>query len=90
MVGDAGRLEGVMGNVMANSFGECLEGDFDGDLKDDLIKDEGDGGVARIAAEAGDLGDEDARRRVRVEGLVATGRGGRVAIGICGTGAVSL
>ena len=79
-----------MGNGTAKSFAGDFEGDFDGDLKDDLIKDEGDGGVARIAAEEGDLGDEDARRRVRVEGFVATGRGGRLAMGICGTGAVSL
>lgn len=90
MVGDAVRLEGVMGNGMAKSPATRLEGDLDGDLDDDLMKDEGDGGVARIETDAGDLGDEDARRRVRVEGFVATGKGGRVAMGICGTGTVSL
>ena len=84
--GVAVRLEGVMGKGTAN----LPKARFTGDLEGDLEKRDGDGGVARIEAEEGDFGEEDARRRVNVEGCFVTGKGGSVAIGICGTSRASL
>lgn len=77
------RLEGVTGKGTANSRG-CgfLVGDLVGDLEGER---EGEPGVARMEAEEGDLGEEDARRRVRVEGFWVPGSWGRPAKGILGT-----
>ena len=79
-----------MGKGIAKSPVARLEGVLDGDLERDLIKDDGDGGVARMAAAEGDFGDDEAKRRVNVDGFVVTGKGGRSAIGICGIGMASL
>lgn len=79
-------LEGVMGNGTANPRNARFAGDIEGDFRFR----EGDGGVARMETEDGDLGDEDASRRVSVECCLATGKGGRRAIGILGTEAASL
>jgi hypothetical protein len=84
--GVAVRLEGVMGNGTANSPTVRFVGDFEGDFENG----EGEEGVARMEAAEGDFGEDEARRRVSVEGCFATGRAGRVAIGIGGTSRVSL
>ena len=84
--GVAGRLEGVIGKGTAKSPRARFAGDFEGDFD----KREGDVGVARIEADEGDFGEEDAKRRVRFEGCFATGKAGREDIGISGTSRVSL
>ena len=79
-------LEGVVGSGTANPRNARFAGDIEGDFEERA----GDGGVARMENEDGDLGDEDARRRVRFECFLATGKGGRRAIGILGMGLTSL
>ena len=76
--GVAVRLEGVAGKGTPNAPRARLTGDLAGDFENAV----GDGGVARMVADAGDLGEDEASRRVRVEGCFATGNGGRIAIGI--------
>ena len=80
------RLEGVTGKGTAKSRTARFAGDFEGDLE----KGVGEEGVARMEADDGDLGEDEARRRVRVEGCFATGKGGRVTIGMGGTSRASL
>lgn len=79
MLGELARLEGVIGNGTANSRSTFLVGDFAGDLKG-----LGELGVARIEEEDGDLGEEDANKRVKAEGLAGVGSGGRFVKGILG------
>ncbi len=74
-----------MGNGIANSRCGRLEGDLEGDLENGL----GEVGVASMEAEEGDLGEEEARRRVRVEGCFGVGRGGSSAMGMVGTGSTN-
>ena len=104
MVGDELRLEGVIGKgteflegvavrldgVIGNGIPKLPKARLTGDLDGDFMTGVGDEGVARMAAEEGDLGEEEANRRVRVDGLFGMGNGGRVAIGICGTSIGSL
>ena len=66
---------------MTNSRSGRLVGDLEGDLE----KGVGEGGVASMECEDGALGDEDASRRVRVEGFAGVGRGGKPVNGILGT-----
>lgn len=70
-------LEGVIGNGMTKSCA-FLVGDLNGERVDDV-------GAARIDAADGDLGEDEASKRVRVEGLLLDGSGGRSAKGIFGT-----
>lgn len=76
MEGVAVLLEGVTGKGIAKS--RRLVGDFVGDREDEGV---GDPGVASILEEEGDLGDDEASSRVRVEGFAGVGRGGRSARG---------
>lgn len=69
-----------MGKGIAKS--RRLEGDLDGEREEGV----GEPGVARILDEEGDLGDDDASSRVRVEGLPLCGRAGRSARGKLGIG----
>jgi hypothetical protein len=78
LVGLVALLEGVIGKGTAKSRRERLVGDLEGDFAKGL----GEVGVSSIEREEGDLGDEDARRRVSVEGCLGVGRGGSVTIGI--------
>lgn len=78
LVGLLALLEGVIGKGTANSRG--LVGDLEGDFAKGL----GEVGVARMEADEGDLGEEEASRRVRVEGCLGVGRGGNWTIGISG------
>ena len=71
-------LDGVMGKGTAKSRNARFAGVFEGDLE----RREGDGGVARIEAEEGDLGDEEASKRVSFECCLGIGSGGKIAIGI--------
>jgi hypothetical protein len=82
--GFAGDDDGVRGNERVNGLREdsCFEDDFVGDTR------EGDGGAFRIEIEDGDLGDADARSRVRVDGAWAVDNGGKSAKGNSGTGVV--
>ena len=84
-MGELARLEGVKGKGTANSCDAFFDGDFEGDLEGDL-NGLGEGGVARIEAEEGDFGEEEASRRVRAEGFVGVGKGGSPASGMLGTG----
>ena len=78
-------VEGVTGNGTANSR-TFFVGDRRSSALEDLVGDPGHSGAARIEAAAGDLGEEDASRRVKLEGLAADeGRGGRSAMGSWGT-----
>ena len=79
LVGLLARLEGVIGKGTANSRG------FVGNLEGDFAKGLGEVGVARMEADEGDLGEEEARRRVRVDGCLGIGRGGSWTIGMRGT-----
>lgn len=72
-VGDCAR--GRTGNGKADSFCGFLVGDLDGD----------DGAIGNFCEAALLLGDEEARVRVKAEGLVAAGNGGRSVKGIGGT-----
>lgn len=78
------RLEGVTGKGMANVCGFLL-GDLLGDLLRDLEGEHEELGEARIDAADGDLGEDDARRRVKPDGLEGATSGGSNAIGILGT-----
>ena len=85
-------LDGVIGSGTANSCGlfvgdqrGSLDGDFDGDLDGDDGVGDDDLALASMAAEEGDLGEEAASRRVRADGLLVLGRGGRSAVGRLGT-----
>jgi hypothetical protein len=72
-VGDCAR--GRTGNGKANSFCGFLVGDLDGD----------DGAMGNFCEAAPLLGDAEARVRVKAEGLVAAGSGGRSVKGMGGT-----
>lgn len=74
------RLEGVTGNGTANSR-SFFVGDFEGDLEA-RVGEPGGWGVARIEDADGDLGDEEASRRVKFEGFATEGRAGKSAIGM--------
>ena len=58
-------------------------GDFEGDLDPERVGEPGGWGAARMEDAEGDLGEDEARRRVRFEGFAAAGSEGRSAIGIC-------
>jgi hypothetical protein len=79
-----------IGKGMAKSRDDetCLTGDLKGDLLDDLVGDVGDEGVARIVAEAEDLGEDEASRRVSVEGFEGVISCGRSAMWGFGMGIV--
>jgi len=59
------------GNGLAKSRDDepILTGDLKGDRLDNLAGEVGDGGVARIVAEADVLGEDEASSRVSVEGF---------------------
>lgn len=78
-------LDGVIGNGTANVAGRFV-GDLLGEREEDGV---GDVGLARIEAEEGDFGEDEARRRVSLEGFAGVGNGGKVAIGILGVESVS-
>ena len=89
VVGVPSILEGVAGNGTAKSRSFLL-GDFEGDLEADRVGEPGGCGAARIDEADGDLGDEEARRRVKFDGFWVGGREGRSAVGIGGTGSTFL
>lgn len=74
------RLEGVAGNGTANSR-SFFVGDLVGDLEA-RVGEPGGWGAARMDAAAGDLGEEEASRRVKLEGFTAAGSAGKSAKGI--------
>ncbi len=84
VVGVPSRLDGVTGNGIAKSRSFLL-GDFVGEREPEGVGEPGRWGAARMAADAGDLGEDDASRRVRFDGFTASGRAGSSAIGIWGT-----
>lgn len=84
VVGVPSLLEGVAGNGTAKSRSFLL-GNFEGDLDAERVGEPGGCGAARIEKADGDLGDEEARRRVKFDGFWVGGREGRSAVGIGGT-----
>ncbi len=75
-------LEGVMGKGTANSRRGLFVGDVVDDRRGNGL---GEVGLARIEMEEGSFGEEDASRRVSVEGFADVGSGGRFASGTLGT-----
>jgi len=74
-----------MGNGITNP--RCVSGRFIGDLVGDREEDGvGEVGLARMVAAEGDFGEDEARRRVSLEGFAGVGRGGNMAMGMFGTG----
>ena len=61
------RLEDVDGKGTPKPRRACLTGDLVGDFRNGV----GDVGLARMAADEGDLGEAEASRRVKVEGCFA-------------------
>ena len=84
VVGVPRRLEGVTGKGTANSR-SFFVGDFDGEREAEREGDPGGCVAARIEDADGDLGDDEARRRVRFEGFAEAGKEGKSAVGIRGT-----
>ena len=78
------RLEGVTGKGTAKSRSFLL-GDLVGERDAYRVGEPGGCGAARIEAEAGDLGEEEASSRVRFDGFATSGNAGSSAIGIWGT-----
>ena len=59
-----------------------MVGDLEGERETDRVGEPGGWVAARIEDADGDLGEDEARRRVRFDAFAAAGREGRSAIGI--------
>ena len=84
-LGVAARAEEKSGAASAR-----LTGDLRGDAELFFTNEVGEGGVARIFCAAGDFGEADASKRVRLDGAAGVCRSGRSARGTLGILSASL